>query len=245
MNEQTQTIYTPDEARKLILSGKAHENMVVDGYLYLDGCSNLASLPEGLQVSEYINLMGCTNLTSLPEGLKVGGSLYLDGCTNLTSLPEGLKVGGHLYLDGCTSLTSLPDGLKVGGHLYLEGCTSLTSLPEGLQVGGRLNLNGCTNLRSIPSSWNVPNIGNIDAMILEAIEAGGELNMVKWHTCETTHCRAGWAIHFAGEDGKRLEERFGPAGAGALLYIASGRPVPAFYARNVDALESIKAGAKS
>lgn len=46
----------------------------------------------------YLN--GCENLTSLPEGLTVGGWLYLRGCENLTSLPEGLTVGGDLYLRG-------------------------------------------------------------------------------------------------------------------------------------------------
>ncbi len=29
--------------------------------------------------------------------------------------------------------------------------------------------------------------------------------MGDWHTCDTTHCRAGWVTHLAGEAGKKLE----------------------------------------
>ena len=31
--------------------------------------------------------------------------------------------------------------------------------------------------------------------------------MGDWHTCNTTHCRAGWAVHLAGEDGYKLEKK--------------------------------------
>ncbi len=30
--------------------------------------------------------------------------------------------------------------------------------------------------------------------------------MSTWHTCETTHCRAGWIVHLAGKRGRKLEE---------------------------------------
>ena len=52
--------------------------------------------------SLYLN--GCTGITSLPDGLTVGGSLDLEDCTGITSLPEGLTVGGYLDLRG-TGLT--------------------------------------------------------------------------------------------------------------------------------------------
>jgi len=44
-------------------------------------------------------------------------------------------------------------------------------------------------------------VPNIDAAVLEAIEAGGNLDMRKWYTCKTTYCWAGWVITIAGEDG--------------------------------------------
>ena len=86
-------------------------------------------------------------------------------------------------------------------------------------------------------------VPNIDAAILAAIEAGGTLDMGDWHRCETTHCRAGWAITLAGEAGAKLEELCGPASAGSLIYAASrpGKNIPDFYASTEDALADLRA----
>lgn len=86
-----------------------------------------------------------------------------------------------------------------------------------------------------------PVVPNIDAAILAAIGDGGELDMAWWHTCETTHCRAGWAIHLAGEAGAELEKAMGPAAAGALIYAASGsHPVPDWYCDNETAMADLR-----
>ncbi len=95
------------------------------------------------------------------------------------------------------------------------------------------------DLRGANLRVTVPVIPNIDAAILEAVKgAGCSLDMGSWHTCETTHCRAGWAITLAGPVGKTLEEIWGPSVAGALIYNASrpGKPVPNFHASNEDAM---------
>ena len=98
------------------------------------------------------------------------------------------------------------------------------------------NLRGAylTEAEGLPAA---PVIPNIDAAILAAIAAGGKLNMGAWHTCETTHCRAGWAIHLAGAKGAKLERSYGSSVAGALIYAAS-RPgvVPDFYSSNEAAM---------
>ncbi len=86
----------------------------------------------------------------------------------------------------------------------------------------------------------VPVVENLDSKILKAIEAGGELNMDEWHSCATTHCRAGWAITLAGEDGKKLEARLGPSAAGALIYAKSTGRVPSFFSTNEEALIDIR-----
>jgi hypothetical protein len=89
-----------------------------------------------------------------------------------------------------------------------------------------------------------PKIENIHKAIYAAASADGALNMGKWHTCETTHCRAGWAVHLAGEEGRALEENIGTAAAGALIYIASDptlERVPNWYASNDEALADMKA----
>ena len=43
------------------------------------------------------------------------------------------------------------------------------------------------------------------------------LDMNNWHTCDTVHCLAGWAIHLSGTAGATLEALLGTDGAGRLL----------------------------
>ena len=100
-----------------------------------------------------------------------------------------------------------------------------------------------TRARGLP---DVPRIPCLDTAILAQIEVrNGLLEMSAWHTCATTHCRAGWAITLAGDAGKALENTYGPATAGALLYAAAypDRPVPNFYASTDAALADIRASA--
>jgi hypothetical protein len=64
------------------------------------------------------------------------------------------------------------------------------------------------------------------------------------HTCANTHCRAGWVIALAGEEGRRLEEFFNWELAAMKIYDASApgfkiNPVR-FYDSNAVALEDMK-----
>jgi hypothetical protein len=88
---------------------------------------------------------------------------------------------------------------------------------------------------------DVPVVESLDQRILDALDDGGTLNMGDWHTCDTTHCRAGWAIHLAGAAGYDLERKLGGADrAGRAIYLASTGRSPWFYASNEWALEDIK-----
>ena len=71
----------------------------------------------------------------------------------------------------------------------------------------------------------------------------GALNMDKWHTCKTTHCRAGWVIHLSGEGGKKLEERLSTPIAALRIYRESSDlevHIADFYKTNEEAMEDIK-----
>jgi uncharacterized protein YjbI with pentapeptide repeats len=102
-----------------------------------------------------------------------------------------------------------------------------------------------------------PLIPNIDAAILAAIaenKAKGTngLDMGSWHGneekaneaewCETTHCRAGYAICLAGKEGFELEKKYGPANAGMFLYMKStpNEPVPNWTASNEVAMADMQ-----
>jgi hypothetical protein len=128
----------------------------------------------------------------------------------------------------------------------LRACNLYRADLSGANLSGanlsEVNLRGCDLIGALglPAAPVVP---DIDARILSAIEAGGELNMGAWHTCETTHCRAGWAVHLAGEAGYALERATTPYLAGRLIYEASrpGVPAPFFFTDNVTALVDIRA----
>jgi len=66
--------------------------------------------------------------------------------------------------------------------------------------------------------------------------------MQDWHTCNTTHCRAGWVVTLAGKEGLELEEYFNTALAAQLIYRESGYRInPAkFYGSNDEAMADMK-----
>ena len=129
----------------------------------------------------------------------------------------------------------------------LRDCNLRGSDLSGCNLSG-CNLSGSdlrgSDLRgSDGKPLEIPVVPNIDAAILAASTAEGcLLNMGNWHTCETAHCRAGWAIHLAGEKGHALESLVGSCAAGALIYAASrpGQRVPDFFADNENAMADMR-----
>lgn len=102
----------------------------------------------------------------------------------------------------------------------------------------------------IKPSWQVPVIENIHHKVLDAVSKDGAFDMSDWHTCDTTHCRAGWVMHLAGEAGYALEKfhtnswHKGTALAASLIYHASCPQIPVgmprFYEDNETAMADIK-----
>jgi len=64
----------------------------------------------------------------------------------------------------------------------------------------------------------VPKIENIHQKIYKAASKPDALDMSDWHTCKTTHCRAGWVVHLSGQEGKELENKLGTPLAAAKIY---------------------------
>ena len=100
----------------------------------------------------------------------------------------------------------------------------------------RSNLSG-SNLSGVPK------IENIHQAVYAAASQPDALDMSVWHVCETTHCRAGWVTHLAGEAGAAMEYCLGTPAAAALIYIKSDpriTKIPDFYASDEDALADMK-----
>lgn len=71
--------------------------------------------------------------------------------------------------------------------------------------------------------------------------------MAKWHSCENTHCWAGWVVTLAGDEGKKLEAFFEtPLAAMKILDASSPLRVSLvrFFEKNGDALREMKKLAK-
>jgi hypothetical protein len=92
------------------------------------------------------------------------------------------------------------------------------------------------------SVMEVPKIERIHTKVYEAASAPNALNMQFWHSCETTHCRAGLVVHLAGEAGYKLEQATSVVFAAMQIHKASGSPISPtkFHGYNDVALADMK-----
>jgi len=147
-------------------------------------------------------------------------------------------------LRGAVLLGAVLRGADLSGAVLLGAVLRGADLSNAVLLGAVLlgaDLSGA-DLRGAVLSDGIPKIERLHSKILAAIESGGSLEMCTWHTCETTHCRAGWAIQIAGEFGRGLEWALGSSAAGALLFAVAypDQKVPDFYASNDYAMADIR-----
>ena len=98
---------------------------------------------------------------------------------------------------------------------------------------------------------DAPIIPDIHKAVYAAVTAAPDkFDMGEWHgddnykhPCDTTHCRAGWVVALAGDEGRALESRIGTPAAATLIYLASDPKLgkfPSFYCGNAEALADMK-----
>ena len=99
----------------------------------------------------------------------------------------------------------------------------------------------CSDLAPQKAALTIPSIPNIHRAIYDAASKPGCLKMDTWH-CGTSHCRAGWVVHLAGEAGYALEAQTTTLFAAQQIYKASGYDISPvrFYDSNEDALADMK-----
>lgn len=89
-----------------------------------------------------------------------------------------------------------------------------------------------------------PIVEDLHRKVYEAASQPKALDMGSWHTCGTTHCRAGWIVAIAGEAGFEYERAVGGDTAFAAMQIAkaSGAPISPvrFFDTDADALADMK-----
>ena len=162
----------------------------------------------------------------------------LMGCRNTTN------CSGCSGCSGCSRCSRCSDCSGCSGCSRCSGCSGCSHVAL---VSERKDVDALgTGVTGPPP---VPVIDDIDAKVYAAVSQPGALNMSTWHTCETTHCRAGWVVHLAGEAGYALERFHGglTGHAAKLIYAASGSPINPcrFYDDDATALADMKARAEA
>ncbi len=165
---------------------------------------------------------------------------YLEGAYLRGAYLRGAYLRGAdlkcAYLKGADLEGAYLEGAYLRGA-YLRGADLKCAYLRGADLK-------CAYLEGADDNL-IPFISGIhQAVFSAATRSPGSLDMSDWHTCDTTHCRAGWVVTLAGELGKALEKKVGTPVAAHLIYRKSDkydllRGVN-FYATNEQALKEMK-----
>ncbi len=174
------------------------------------------------------------------RGADLRGADLRDAILRGADLRDAILRGSDLSgasLSGSNLSGASLSGSNLSGAI-LRGADLRDAILRGASLSG-------SNLRGVKFEEPIPIVPNLHAAIVDAIDSKGcSLYMRSWHDCETTHCRAGWAVHLAGKAGYELERKYGTNVAGALISIAScphlDGKVPDFYASDDEAMADIR-----
>ena len=124
------------------------------------------------------------------------------------------------------------------------GCSGCSRCSRCSDCSGCSDCSDCLDIAPAKQLFDIPKIENIHQKVLEAVTPPeSHLEMSTWHTCATTHCRAGWVVTLAGEKGKELERRTSTEFAAMMIYKESS-PIrvfpPRFYDGNEVAMKDIE-----
>ena len=186
----------------------------------------------------------CLDGASLRRASLVGASLAgasLAGASLVDAALDGASLDGASLVGASLDGASLRGAYGFDPSQHVEPAGPRASRP----TGNRAEILRERAWRYRERHPEVPVVEGLDGKIVACLEAGeGELQMGQWHgdggACGTTHCRAGFAIHFAGAAGIALEQAIGSERAGRAIYRASTGRAPHFFATNERALADIR-----
>ena len=148
---------------------------------------------------------------------------------------------------GCSRCSNCYGCSRCSGCSNCYGCSRCSDCSGCSDCYGCSRCSDCSDYSPTKITQEIPAIENIHQKVFDAVSQPGALEMGAFHTCETTHCRAGWVIHLAGKAGYDLEKATSPEFAAMQIYKKSGYEIsPArFYDSNEIALEDMKRLAES
>jgi len=179
---------------------------------------------------------GCSGCSGCSRCSRCSGC---SDCSDCSGCSRCSRCSGCSDCSGCSRCSDCSD---CSGCSRCSGCSGCSRCSG---CSGCYDCSGCSGLTEnkplpIPPT---PMLANIHAAVFAAASAPDALNMSDWHTCETTHCRAGWVVHLAGDAGKKLERATTTLFAAMQIYKASS-PIrvfpPRFFEKNEQALADME-----
>lgn len=222
----------------------------IDGVVWVvDENNNRMSLHENFSEEEAIEALqsctGCVNCINCVNCVDCSGC---DDCSACHSCIACLDC--HNCTD-CTECAKCYDCETCRGCSFCDycvecnisdGCTNCEQCWRCYDCNGLKGDADCSQNGLVAVDLDALVFPNIHSWIYEAASQPGALDMSSLHKCETTHCRAGWAVHLLGDAGYELEQRSSTIFAAMQIYRASGYEISPtkFYESEVEALADMK-----
>jgi hypothetical protein len=164
------------------------------------------------------SLKGCKNCTNC------------SGCSGCSWCSDCSRCSDCSWCSDCSDCSRCSDCSWCSDCSGCSGCSGCS----------RCSDNAGTDFVNPPA---VPVISDIHRTVFEAASNPASLDMSTWHTCENTHCWAGWVVTLAGDEGRKLEAFFNTSLAAMKILDASSplRVSPVwFFGTNTKALGHMK-----
>ncbi len=148
------------------------------------------------------------------RGATINGNLDMKDATIESSLDmNGASIRGYLDMSGA-SISGYLDmsGASIEGDVYMNRASIEDEIyMNRATINGSLDMSEAT-IYGIRITEPTPEEAALIELIKAEISKPGALDMSRWHTCDTTHCLAGWAqvlsgrwiTEDAGADGREL-----------------------------------------
>jgi len=144
---------------------------------------------------------------------------------------------------GCSDCSDCSRCSGCSGCSDCSGCYDCSDCSNIAYLYNRRDLQGDPDDARKAAPPEVPVISNIHQAVYAAASKPESLDMSTWHTCDNTHCWAGWVVTLAGDAGRQLEEFFDTPLAAMKILDASSplRVSPVrFFESNDEALAAMK-----
>ncbi len=153
-----------------------------------------------------VNCDDCVNCRSCRYCSDCSYCSYCSDCRSCRSCSYCSSCSSCRYCSDCSYCSYCSDCSYCRSCSYCSDCSSCRSCSS------------CSSKKGDFKSPVIPVIKSIHQEVYKAVSKPNALEMGDWHTCDTTHCRAGWVVALAGEEGKALEKYHGTCLAAQLIY---------------------------